>query len=153
MWMQAPFFSQTHTCEVVKSILLEDFIHQWKELPHLCWHLLAGQAVSQGKDLFVKLWKKRKKSQSLEVKQSVYYQRIIFQAGRQWLSATCRWNVVEQKGPAYPVHVAAAQCRSPADRCLPAAGWSDELKIKLLWSKLCIILSRQHGPYCTNNQM
>lgn len=51
--------SSTHTCEVVESILLEDFIHQWKELPHLWRHLLAGQAVSQGQDLLIKLWERK----------------------------------------------------------------------------------------------
>lgn len=47
--------AQAHTCEVVKSILLKDFVHQWKELPHLWRHLLAGQAVSQGQDLLIEL--------------------------------------------------------------------------------------------------
>lgn len=45
-----------HTCEVIKPILLEDFIHKWKKLPHLWWHLLAGQAMSQGQDLLIKFW-------------------------------------------------------------------------------------------------
>lgn len=59
--MQVLPLSQTYTCEVVKSILLEDFIHQRKELPHLWRHLLASEAVSQRQDLLIKLWDKKKK--------------------------------------------------------------------------------------------
>ena len=46
---------QLDTCKVVKTILLEDFKHQGKELPHLWGHLLACQAVGQGQDLLIEL--------------------------------------------------------------------------------------------------
>lgn len=64
--------------------------------------------------------RKGKKSASLEV-DIVGLLSTDHLLGKQPFSATYKWNVEAQEGPAYQVHVAGAQCQSPADRCPPAA--------------------------------
>lgn len=40
-------FKSGFTCEIVETVLLEDLVDQWEELPHLWGHLLTRQTVSQ----------------------------------------------------------------------------------------------------------